>query len=297
MFETPSGTYAHRVKILPHYSVGYVENITSSFRNCKPPEGNRSHGVLSKKAISRMSAALNWMMLFSTPKKVYSISKKKSFTFKLNFITLTLSTRQKHSDQYILHKMLFPFLKWLERKYQVTAYVWRAEIQPKRLKEKDERCIHFHVTLDRFVHWRAIRNKWNSLQRKHGYTEPTADPNSTDVHSVRSEKKIVGYFTKYMTKKVPDESLKVTCKIFGMSRNLSQMNLTLKEELHPMMSDELQWFFSRYKVGERLLSHAKLHFTKFQRTDELPTEIERMMLTLYDSYSLGIESPTHIEIE
>lgn len=261
------------------------------------PEKNINTGTLSEKSITRMRNAINWMLFFAQDKTVYSKKKKRSFKFKINFITLTLSAKQQHEDTYILHHMLFPFLKWLERKWQVTAYVWRAEIQSKRLHERGERCIHFHLTTDKFVHYRQIRNKWNALQLAHGYRQENEDPNSTDVHSVRTEGKVIGYMAKYITKQIEEPELTVNCKIFGMSRNLSQMKCTFLEEEFNRWNDCISEFFTANVREKQETKHGMIYFHDLTRKSILPPEIESLFIAMYDLFSQGIVSPTRFEIE
>jgi hypothetical protein len=202
-----------------------------------------------------------------------------------------LSAAQRHSDTYILHRLLFPFLKYLERSHSVTAYVWRAEIQSKRLKEKGDRCIHFHITTDRFIHYRKIRNKWNALQLAHGYREPAADPNSTDVHSVKSTGRIISYMSKYLSKSVKDGEEKVTCKVYGMSRNLSLMNCTLKEEEDTDFGISVDYFIDKFTYGELQTEHAKIYFNDLNITDKYPEQITRKLLQLHALYHKPLKYP------
>src|SRR5438552_841266 len=109
-------------------------------------EKNTSKGYLSITSVSKLRAALNWMMLFSEKKFVYNKEQKKGYHFKLNFITLTLSDIQFHPDRFIKRKMLDPFLKWLVRVHNCKNYVWKAETQ-------DNGNIHFHITTNKFIHW------------------------------------------------------------------------------------------------------------------------------------------------
>lgn len=297
MFFQGEGTFCQRFKILPNYSVAYSQNITPTHSRCTRPRVNKSEGKLSVKAGKRLRMAIRWMLLFSKEKKVYSREKKSTFSFRMNFVTLTLSAAQRHPDTYILHRMLFPFLKYLERSQKVTAYVWRAEIQPKRFAERGERCIHFHITLDKFVHWRTIRNKWNALQLAHGYTEPAADPNSTDVHSIRNVGKVIKYFAKYMAKDVDKDSLKVTCKIYGMSRNLSLMNCTLKEEEDCEFGISVDYFIEKFTYGELQTEHAKIYFNDLTMSDKYPEHITRKLRALHDMYHKGIEAPSKYYVD
>lgn len=154
---------------------------------------------MSKKANRRVRLAIDWMCLMSKPKHVMADKTGNNFTFKLNFITLTLSSDQKHSDNEIKSKLLNQFLVELRKSYNCKYYLWRAEAQ------RNGR-IHFHVVTDVFVPWRELRTKWNRIQDKLGYvrsfTERTgkSDPNSTDVHAIKHIRNLPGYLAKYCSK-------------------------------------------------------------------------------------------------
>jgi hypothetical protein len=169
----------------------------------------------SKKKIRN---ALNNLYAISDIKRVYQRSTKKSFSFRLNFITLTLSSPQKHDDKFIKLKLLEPFLKWMQYNHNLNSYIWKAETQKNG-------NIHFHITTNIFIHYKAIRNKWNQLQSTYKYipdryTMYEEDvPNSTDVHSVRNAKQCIGYMQKYMTKSEPDKR-QVNGQIWNCSKNL-----------------------------------------------------------------------------
>ena len=168
-----------------------------------------------------------WMMLISNPKKIYSKKENLHFTFKINFITLTLSSTQKHTDQFIKNHMLAPFLKFLSRSWNVNSYIWKAEAQKNG-------NIHFHITANKFVHWRAIRIKWNSLQEKHGYltkemfNKPVSEINSTDVHAVKNDKQIIKYMLKYFSKNEKDKR-PILGKLWDASENLNQSAMVIRE--------------------------------------------------------------------
>lgn len=168
---------------------------------------SRKQELQSGQSAKRLQQAINWMLLFALPKRVFSkkswINKAgkvcHSFSFKLSFITLTLSSEQKHSDTYIKEHMLQPFLLWMQRNYK-ASYVWKSEAQLNG-------NIHFHITTDVFIHWKSIRAKWNNIQQKHGYIKTfqegihNEDPNSIDVHCVKNEKDVAKYLATYCSKK------------------------------------------------------------------------------------------------
>lgn len=291
------GTFASRFKVNPNYSVAYIQNITPTHSRSKRPSININQRDISEKQRKRMQCALRWMLLFSKEKTVYSKSKKSYFKFRINFITLTLSAAQQHPDTFILHSMLFPFLKYLERSHKVTAYIWRAEIQGRRLRERKERCIHFHITTDRFIHWRKIRNKWNALQLAHGYRAAGTDPNSTDVHSVKNTGSIIRYMGKYITKKVKRDDEKVDCKIYGMSRNLSLMNTTLREEETEDYRENVNAFIKHHTTGSMQTDHAKIYFNDLSRSNSYPYQIQNKLEQMFELYHKGIEVPDRYEVE
>lgn len=205
--------YAEVCKILPHYSVIYAREISGFFsgREKVMPVDNKPKGAISDKGAIRLGSALNWIILFSPWKTVYSKKEKKSFCFKINFITLTLPTPQAHDDHYIKQHLLAPFLKWLERSWHVYSYVWKAEAQ-------SNGNIHFHITTNQFVHWKSIRGKWNRLLAKHGYCKVFQDGTNdkgdaaTNIKSVKTMKGIVSYLKGYICKKdVFKKRLSVYC--------------------------------------------------------------------------------------
>ena len=164
--------------------------------------------VQSNQSISRLKNAVNWLILFAEQKRIFSKTpfwNKKTerwqqhFKFRIAFITLTLSDEQRHPDKYIKEHLLQPFLYWMTRYYR-ASYVWKAETQLNG-------NIHFHITIDTFIHWRSIRAKWNQLLAAHGYCKVFQDGtndkgnSSTQVKAARDEKGIAKYLAGYIGKK------------------------------------------------------------------------------------------------
>jgi len=168
----------------------------------------------------------------SSDKTVNLRGEGKYFNFRIAFITITLPSRQIHSDNVIKNKCLNSFILELKNFYQVRNYVWRAEKQANG-------NIHFHIIIDRFVPWSELRDRWNRIINKLGYVDRYQDamkvwhqhgfkvrkdllekwdyehqlhayqtssksgfnnPNSTDIHSIKKVKNLKAYVAKYMTK-------------------------------------------------------------------------------------------------
>jgi hypothetical protein len=131
---------------------------------------------------------------------------------KFSFITLTVANPKNLTAREGYDKLLNHFLDWMTRTAAVEnplakTYIWKAELQQRGQ-------IHYHITTPAFIHWRSIRDKWNSLQRQAGLLDEYAtkhghfDPNSTDVHDTRSVKKMDRYLIKEMGKEFSARKLK-----------------------------------------------------------------------------------------
>lgn len=222
-----SPIYMRCLTFRPSYTVAYslrADGLPMG-RKSDRPKINSPAGVLSERAMRRIRNALNWMIICSDYKRVYSKKENKTFGFLINFITLTLSEKQKHSDQEIKSKLLNPFLDWMKRSHNANCYLWKAEAQ------KETGNIHFHITTNVFIHWKSIRRKWNELQYKLGYEKAFTDgnkdgKNSTDVHAVKNIKKIGWYLAKYFVKNETDRR-QINGKLWGCSTNLSKLKITL----------------------------------------------------------------------
>jgi hypothetical protein len=162
-------------------------------------EDNQHDGIVSCKGRKRLEKSLAWLIYYSKPKKVTDMETKKTFTFNINFITLTISSKQMHSDKEITKVCLGSFLDKCRKMVGLKNYIWRAEAQANG-------NIHFHLVTDTYIHYNDIRKWWNQSQELLGYVTEFSkkyhhfNPNSVDVHSVKHIQRICSYLGKYMTK-------------------------------------------------------------------------------------------------
>ena len=160
---------------------------------------NSTEGQVSKKAARNIDKAVSWLLFIAKPKRVYCEELQKSFTFKINFITLTLPAKQQHTDQEIKARCLNNFIQVLRKKVSLRNYLWRAEAQANG-------NIHFHLVTDKFIHYSKIQQWWNQSVELLGYVSEFEslhghrNPNSTDVHSVKHVKRLASYLSKYFCK-------------------------------------------------------------------------------------------------
>lgn len=196
------------------------------------PNSTSTGRKLSDKAAKRLKGCINYLVEFSKVKRVYNEKLKKTISFKVNFITLTLPATQAHLDSTIKNKCLNNWLTTMRKNFGMNNYVWRAEAQ-------ENGNIHFHIITDQYINYYIVRQVWNrnlallgyidkyhnrfkdlsfkdytslmfKLGRKdlssirssfnYGVKSNWKDPNTTDIHSVKDVKNLSGYLAKYMSK-------------------------------------------------------------------------------------------------
>lgn len=192
----------HIIKVMPKYAVSYtLDKYREPHQRFQfEKRVKKDKYSLSKQAKKNMNNCFAWLRIISNKKKVYSKKENKTFKFELSFITLTLPSVQLHSDEFIKKHMLSPFLKWMQRSWDCNSYIWKAETQ-------NNGNIHFHITTNKFIHWKSMRAKWNRLLAAHNYCKVFQDGTNdkgdaaTNIKAVVNSKAIEGYVANYCTKK------------------------------------------------------------------------------------------------
>lgn len=174
------------------------------------------------------------------------------------FVTLTLSAKQRHSDNEIKRNMLDQFIHWAKYNYNVKFYFWRAEAQ------KNEN-IHFHLILDSFIPHQEIRDSWNAIQANNGYlaeyekAKGHSNAPSTHVKSVSAVNNFVEYVIKYAVK---DENHRaITGRVWGMSDSLRKIS-SLTCDLDSEIWSEIQVLQQKKAVKEFHKDYASCYFVK-----------------------------------
>ncbi len=191
-----------------------------------------AQGNVSKTAKRKITNAINYLLLTTNSKKVYSRISGRYFSMKIAFVTLTLPAKQKHSDNEIKAKLLNQFLIEMKKRWKVDKYVWRAEKQ-------HNGNLHFHILVNKFIPALEMRDVWNRICNKLGYVDDYrqnmkkfheggfkvredllqywpkrdqknayekgiksnwANPNTTDIHSTRKLGNVRNYLIKYLSK-------------------------------------------------------------------------------------------------
>lgn len=283
------------VSIKPNYFTTYTrrDQTGDHFQPPKPtlppPIDRRHHGIISKKANGRVRTAIDWLIHLSENKKSPTHLKTGEFAFKLNFVTLTLSSIQRHTDNEIKSKLLNQFLTELRQKHKCKNYMWRAETQRNG-------NLHFHVVTDVFIPWRELRTDWNRIQEKLGYVSEftrrtgKADPNSTDVHAIKHVKNLSGYLSKYVGKNTKGYTVMTTRafnkpfkpeswltykhtkldlkaqfyrqvhgKLWGLSQTLSRLK-SGAQEVCGVLEQEIEWLKTKDPRKVKFVDHACCYF-------------------------------------
>lgn len=255
--------------------------------------------VLSKASKKKLLDSINSMYFLSEPRKIAMKTGKFIYNYRMSFITLTLPSKQKHSDVEIKNQCLNQFLVEIRKHYGVQNYVWKAELQ------KNDN-IHFHLIIDKYIDFQAIRRRWNRIVNKLQYVDAYKEkmqkltfaqycelsgsrpdynisklhevfakqkrdgfknPNSVDVRSVYSKKELAIYLSKYVTKNVSksdkDEATSLRETSFGRSwyRSYSLSTLQYKNKF---LASEMQNLITYLRsVKEYVLEISNQWFTAF----------------------------------
>ena len=200
----------------------------------QPP---RKHKEITQKAYSgkvtdgsrkRIQKAIDILVQKSPSRMTYNPISGKTFPFRLNFVTLTLSCSRFIDGDEGYTKMMKPFLR-KQRKHGNFSYVWKAEFQSDKdyhgHKKANGGQLHYHIATNTFLPWTDIRRDWNRLQHKAGYLKAYGlkhkhyDPNSIDVHAVYQVNDLAAYLGKYMSK---SGARKLNGKIWDCSTDLKR---------------------------------------------------------------------------
>ena len=184
----------YSINIKNNYSVIWGEYAREgTFISDLPKQNKATH--LSDKTMLRIKEAVSLLIACSIRKKVYSRKENKAYSYKVGFCTLTLPEKQKHSDSEIHFQIFKPFIRILKEKYDLGEYVWKAETQ-------DNGNIHYHLTLNVFIHHQDINREWNKQLTKMGYTfkTPNHERATTQIKATKSIKNLGAYLCKYLSK-------------------------------------------------------------------------------------------------
>jgi len=224
--------------------------------------------ILSAKSKRKLFDSINLLYSLSNKRNIKMRNGKHIYNFRAAFITLTLPSKQMHSDTFIKKNCLNQLFVELRNYYNLRNYVWKAELQ-------ENENIHFHIITDSYIDYQALRRRWNRILEKYGYLSAYSDkmnslsfaqyhklrnkyhactieksseayhkgrsvswrsPNSVDIKSIFSKKNLAAYLGKYVGKNVS--------KDLDPARNATDLNPKQLAFIHRQMSFGRSWFRS-----------------------------------------------------
>jgi len=207
-------------------SVEHIGRRVNNGENLKTDRKKAYQGEQSINSINRVKENLYaWCYSIAEGNRSNKFrgSKKK---IQLVLATLTLSSKQVHSDKEIKSKILEPFIKKLKYEYDIVNYFWRAEPQKNG-------NIHFHLVIDKFIDKIDLQDYWNDCQNKLGYVDRYLDktgkvnPPSTQIEIFDGSAKSIEYLLKYLTKE--NTRRKIEGLQMRVSNKLSHLKLGVIE--------------------------------------------------------------------
>lgn len=218
---------------------------------------------LSTNSRQKLIKKISWLFQCAKSKHVKTYSGKEIYNFKVNFITLTLPSKQIHPTSEITKECFERFLNEVRTRCKVNNYVWRLEFQ-------ENGNVHYHLVTDVFIDYRLVQNIWNRVINYLGYVDRYAaemsklnfheyfykfpnggfevaqkryiqgrsekwkKPNSVDVKSANSKSNIAVYIAKYFSKKhkeirkcnpLDNENNSFALRLWFCSRSLSKLDV------------------------------------------------------------------------
>lgn len=198
------------------------------------------HGFkISSQAQKNLIDKVHWLYHLAKSRYVKTYSGKEIYNFKINFVTLTLPSKQVHPTSTITNECFNQFLTEIRQRTKFENYVWRLEFQ-------QNGNVHYHIITDTYLDYFFVQKIWNRIINKLGYVEAFSqsmkglslnqyfskygndDPNkfglmakryakgvsekwqnppSVDVKNCTSEKSIGAYISKYFSKSKPQNPI------------------------------------------------------------------------------------------
>lgn len=187
-------------------------------------------GKMTQHSQRRIMRAVDMLLQRSPTKRIFNPVINKAHDFRISFVTLTIPDKTPVPASFAHKNLLEPFLRTSRRKFSVTDYIWKAELQ-----ERGQ--LHYHITWNQFVEFTRIRAEWNKLLRKHRLSDDYAkrfghfNPNSIDVHAVWKVRNLKAYLAKYISK-TEAEKARLDGKVWDCSKELKRNFFTITYSNH-----------------------------------------------------------------
>jgi hypothetical protein len=291
----------------------------------KQPEHNTHNFQLSAKAATRIKEKVTWLYELARNKTIVTSSGKIINSFKMNFITLTLPAKQRHSTAEITANCLNQFLIEMKKSVNLENFVWRLEYQKNG-------NVHYHIATDCFIEFEYCRAVWNRCIGKLGYVEDYHNifsklsfqeynarvnsdgstdikivseryavgkrsawrmPNTVDCRAVANAKNIAFYISKYITKREP---MKISEETTARDSACSNMRLWFCSRSLSKL-DKISFYIEEcYELAERAIAAMTEFKTMifdyckcfYFSTKNQSNECKALFWRLFNDYALSV---------
>ena len=193
---------------------------TLSDKQIEALQMDKFSGMLSVRTQKKIiQIAQNWRDTLDLINEKNNIRKGKNLRT-IILLTLTLPSRQMHSDKEIKRFILIPFIQKLTYHFNSLNYLWKAEPQKNG-------NIHFHILIDKFIDKDFVRELWNKSCHAQGYTgfddkkyDKFGAP-STRIEGLREKYNAISYIASYITKN--EGSRLINGRLWGCNNELREL--------------------------------------------------------------------------
>lgn len=124
--------------------------------------------TISHQAQKNLQDKVTWLYHLARSRYTKTYSGKEIFNFKINFLTLTLPSKQLHPTAQITSECFNQFLTEIRQRTGMENYVWRLEFQ-------GNGNVHYHIVTDTFIDYFFCQKVWNRIINKLGYVDAFAE--------------------------------------------------------------------------------------------------------------------------
>lgn len=278
---------------------------------------------LSKASKRKIKDTFSLLYHLAKPRTIKISNKKYIYNFRLSFVTLTLPSKQIHTDVVIKKVCLNNFLNVMRSKFGLKNYIWISEIQ-------ENGNLHFHCVFDMYVHHKAIRYYWNRSLELLGYVseysnrmksltlkqyaelrgknvsevasyfytqskEGWQNPPTEQAKSIHNVQNLVFYLSKYITKTNENEEIKeyneraeTWGKSWGRSTSLSRIRFITMFDFDSIMASIKRLGDNRDFLQKRTFDYCDvIYFNLKKAPPKFLNWIRRKMVDLGKTYEFA----------
>jgi len=136
--------------------------IAARLRNFKKrPSG----AIISDQSKRKIRTAIQWLVQLAEPKTIRDPKTLKQFSYRAGLVTLSLPTGNTQCSPVFFREVLLrSMLDAMNYEWGLRNYIWKIEKQKRG-------ALHVHITVDKYIPYKWLNDKWCSLLDKHGLLE------------------------------------------------------------------------------------------------------------------------------